>query len=128
MEPIRFQADFFTKYEMKFKALADKKRLQILHELCNRGTVCVCDLTDIIDMPQSKLSYHLKILLDAGMIKKETKGTWNYYQLHNEEISQILSEQLCCIFRPSHTVIASACSTQEKQVSESEQRVPDCCE
>ncbi|WP_407669816.1 ArsR/SmtB family transcription factor [Paenibacillus albus] len=90
----------FNEYEQKFKALADQKRLQILYELCQRGNTCVCDLTEIVDMPQSKLSYHLKILLDAGLITKETKGTWSYYELNSTEIGALLSEQLCCIFRP----------------------------
>ncbi|TJY39870.1 helix-turn-helix transcriptional regulator [Cohnella pontilimi] len=91
----------FAAYEQKFKALADEKRLQILYELCQRGNTCVCDLTEIVEMPQSKLSYHLKILLDAGLIMKETKGTWSYYELNQEEINGILSEKLCCIFRPA---------------------------
>ncbi|RAP78658.1 ArsR/SmtB family transcription factor [Paenibacillus montanisoli] len=91
----------FEKYEQKFKALADQKRLQILFELCQRGNTCVCDLTEIVEMPQSKLSYHLKILLDAGLITKETKGTWSYYELNSDEIGALLSEQLCCIFRPN---------------------------
>ncbi|AZN38377.1 ArsR/SmtB family transcription factor [Paenibacillus albus] len=91
----------FEKYEQRFKALADQKRLQIMYELCQRGNTCVCDLTEIVDMPQSKLSYHLKILLDANLIKKETKGTWSYYELNSDEIDTLLSEQLCCIFRPS---------------------------
>ncbi|REE81558.1 ArsR family transcriptional regulator [Paenibacillus taihuensis] len=91
----------FEEYEQKFKALADQKRLQIMYELCQRGNTCVCDLTEIVDMPQSKLSYHLKILLDANIIKKETKGTWSYYELNSDEIGSLLSEQLCCIFRPN---------------------------
>lgn len=98
------QTDLFKKYETKFKALADQKRLQILHELCQRGNVCVCDLSAIVDMPQSKLSYHLKILLDANLIKKETKGIWNYYELNEDEISYLLSERLCCVFRPTSTI------------------------
>lgn len=64
------------KYEKKFKALADQKRLEIMYELCQRGKTCVCDLTEIFDTPQSKLSYHLKILLDANLVLKETKGKW----------------------------------------------------
>lgn len=98
----------FEAYEQKFKALADVKRLQILHELCQRGNTCVCDLTDIVEMPQSKLSYHLKILLDAGLITKETKGTWSYYELNPTEIDALLSEQLCCIFRPA-TKVSECC-------------------
>jgi ArsR family transcriptional regulator len=89
----------FETYEKKFKALADQKRLHILYELCQRGTTCVCDLTEILGLPQSKLSYHLKILLDAGLITKETRGTWSYYNVNKEQVDALLSEQLCCIFR-----------------------------
>ncbi|EJL31960.1 MULTISPECIES: arsenical resistance operon transcriptional regulator ArsR [Brevibacillus] len=86
-------------YEKKFKALSDQKRLEIMYELCQRGKTCVCDLTEVFDMPQSKLSYHLKILLDANLIIKETKGTWSYYDLNDDEVNHLLSEELCCIFR-----------------------------
>jgi ArsR family transcriptional regulator len=91
----------FEQYETKFKALADRKRLHILYELQQRGKVCVCDLQTILDMPQSKLSYHLKILLETNLIAKETIGTWNYYSLNDREINHLLSEELCCIFRPA---------------------------
>ncbi|MBF7155420.1 ArsR/SmtB family transcription factor [Bacillus zanthoxyli] len=91
---------FFQIYEKKFKALADQKRLHILYELCQRGETCVCDLTDVLELPQSKLSYHLKLLLDANLITKETKGTWSYYDINKKEVDALLSEQLCCIFRP----------------------------
>lgn len=89
----------FQQYEKKFKALADQKRLEIMYELCQRGETCVCDLSEIFDIPQSKLSYHLKILLEAELITKETKGKWNYYDLNNETVDYLLSEELCCIFR-----------------------------
>lgn len=89
----------FSKYEAKFKALADQKRLQIMYVLTQRGNTCVCDLTEIFDMQQSKLSYHLKILLDSGLIKRETKGTWSYYELNSTEVNNLLSPELCCIFR-----------------------------
>jgi ArsR family transcriptional regulator, arsenate/arsenite/antimonite-responsive transcriptional repressor len=90
----------FITYDVKFKALADQKRLHIMHLLCRHGSTCVCDLSEMTEMPQSKLSYHLKILLDANLIKKETRGTWSYYALNNEEVSHLLSEKLCCLFRP----------------------------
>jgi ArsR family transcriptional regulator len=89
----------FSIYEAKFKALADQKRLQIMYELTQRGSICVCDLCEIVDMPQSKLSYHLKILLDAGLIRRETSGTWSYYELNPNEVNHLLSPELCCIFR-----------------------------
>ncbi|MFZ7942588.1 ArsR/SmtB family transcription factor [Neobacillus sp. 19] len=89
----------FQQYEQKFKALADKKRLQIMNLLTQNGSMCVCDLSPLIDMAQSKLSYHLKILLDADLIKKETRGTWSYYELNQNELNRLLSHELCCIFK-----------------------------
>ncbi|PLR95519.1 ArsR/SmtB family transcription factor [Bacillus sp. T33-2] len=93
--------EIFEKYELKFKAIADKKRLQIMNILTEKGEMCVCDLAPLMDMAQSKLSYHLKILLDANIITKRTEGTWSYYQLNQKEINHLLSEELCCLFRPT---------------------------
>ncbi|UTR14040.1 metalloregulator ArsR/SmtB family transcription factor [Salipaludibacillus sp. LMS25] len=91
----------FSIYEKRFKALADQKRLHLLSILCQHGATCVCDLTEVLDLPQSKLSYHLKILLEADLILKEKRGTWNYYYIHSEVINHLLSEELCCLFRPA---------------------------
>ncbi|WP_386063401.1 ArsR/SmtB family transcription factor [Thalassobacillus hwangdonensis] len=91
----------FLDYKKKFKALADEKRLEILHLLCTHGSSCVCDLQPMIGMTQSKLSYHLKILLEADLIEREEKGTWSYYTIKEETMNHLLSEELCCIFRPA---------------------------
>ncbi|RNA68618.1 ArsR/SmtB family transcription factor [Alteribacter keqinensis] len=91
----------FKTYEKQFKALADEKRLEILSLLCNKGEVCVCDLQEDMNMPQSKLSYHLKLLLDAELITREKRGTWNYYSSSGSQLSALLSEDLCCLFRPA---------------------------
>ncbi|GIP53736.1 hypothetical protein J42TS3_27710 [Paenibacillus vini] len=87
-----------SKYEQKFNALSDKNRLKIIHELNKKGKVCVCELTDLLDLPQSKLSYHLKILLDAELILMDRIGKWNYYKLNNNEIQNLISGKLCCVF------------------------------
>lgn len=89
----------FSNYEKKFKALADDRRLHILHEITEHGEVCVYDLSEKLHIPQSKLSYHLKILMDANLIDKETRGTWSYYKLNHSEMNHLLSEELCCLFR-----------------------------
>ncbi|BAD63371.1 ArsR/SmtB family transcription factor [Shouchella clausii] len=88
-------------YQTKFKALADTKRLRLLNILSLRGKTCVCDLMEEMQMSQSKLSYHLKILVDANLLKMETKGTWSYYSVNEPEVDALLSEQLCCILKPS---------------------------
>lgn len=88
------------KYEHTFKALADKKRLHLLHLLSRKGKTCVCHLTEELEMSQSKLSYHLKILMDANLLARETKGTWSYYEINEEEMDRVLSDELCCVFKP----------------------------
>ncbi|WP_419465947.1 ArsR/SmtB family transcription factor [Bacillus spongiae] len=89
----------FLTYEMKFKALADRKRLHILDVLTQNGEMCVCDLAPIVHMTQSKLSYHLKILLDANIIIRETRGTWSYYQINRNEFDHLFSEDLLRLFK-----------------------------
>ncbi|BAB06715.1 metalloregulator ArsR/SmtB family transcription factor [Halalkalibacterium halodurans] len=90
----------FKIFEQKFKALADEKRLLLMYELCQHHEVCVCDLQQMMNLPQSKLSYHLKILLDADLIERQKRGQWNYYRLKDQTVKALLSEQLCCVFRP----------------------------
>ncbi|MBB6449655.1 DNA-binding transcriptional ArsR family regulator [Geomicrobium halophilum] len=51
-------------------------------------------------MSQSKLSYHLKILMDANLLVRETKGTWSYYEINEGEMDRVLSDELCCVFKP----------------------------
>ncbi|OXX84316.1 hypothetical protein AVM15_05105, partial [Paraclostridium benzoelyticum] len=76
-------------YEDIFKALADKKRLEILRTLNKKGSTCVCKLVDEFDLSQSKLSYHLKLLLDNNLIVKISQGKWNYYDINKETLKNV---------------------------------------
>jgi ArsR family transcriptional regulator len=62
-------------------ALNDETRLLILRFIDENGKCCVCDLQNSLDMIQSRLSRHLKILKDAGFLRVERKGTWAYYSV-----------------------------------------------
>lgn len=84
-----------TNYAKQFKALSDPIRLTVLHLLAMNGKLCVCDLEEILNLPQSKLSYHLKILLNAKLIQKEISKTWSYYWVEEENIHELLSDQFC---------------------------------
>jgi ArsR family transcriptional regulator, arsenate/arsenite/antimonite-responsive transcriptional repressor len=66
-----------------FKALADPNRLRLLSIVKNAdgGEACVCDLTEPLDLGQPTVSHHLKILVDAGLLHREKRGTWAYYSL-----------------------------------------------
>ena len=63
-----------------FKALCDPRRLQIL-ELLRGGEKCACILTDALGMPQSSLSYHMKILCDSGIVVGRKEGKWMHYSI-----------------------------------------------
>lgn len=77
-----------------FKALSDPIRLDILKKLYSAESVCVCELTDIFDISQSKLSYHLKLLLSANLINKTSEGKWNFYSVNRDTISRILTYEV----------------------------------
>jgi len=65
-----------------FKALSDTARVAILATLARaEGEVCVCDFTSGLDLNQSTVSHHLKLLKDAGLITSVRRGTWGYYSL-----------------------------------------------
>ncbi|UWD47419.1 metalloregulator ArsR/SmtB family transcription factor [Clostridioides difficile] len=80
--------------ELVFSALSDSIRLSILSELNKKESICVCNLVEYFNMPQSKLSYHLKMLLDANLIIKERQGKWNYYSINMDELEKFLSKEL----------------------------------
>lgn len=65
------------------KALSDPNRLRLLSiiKAGDGGEACVCDLTAPLELGQPTVSHHLKILVDAGFLKREKRGTWAYYSL-----------------------------------------------
>ncbi|MDW7673629.1 MAG: metalloregulator ArsR/SmtB family transcription factor [Bacillota bacterium] len=63
-----------------YKVLADPIRLKILYLLRN-GELCVCEITEALGLSQPKISYHLKILTDSGLIQRRSDWTWSYYSL-----------------------------------------------
>ena len=71
-----------------FHALADPTRLRIV-ELLRHGERCVCDLTEAADAAQSRLSFHLRVLKDAGLLSDRRDGRWVYYQLRQEALDRV---------------------------------------
>ncbi len=71
-----------------FHALSDPTRLRILAALKN-GEQCVCNLTGLLVAQQSRLSFHMKTLKDAGLVKDRRAGRWIHYSLVPEAVEEI---------------------------------------
>ena len=63
--------------------MADPARLRLVSIVASSssGEVCVCDLTEPVGLSQPTVSHHLKILVDAGILAREKRGTWAYFSL-----------------------------------------------
>ena len=73
-----------------FKALGDPHRVRIVNQLVNAGEpVCVCDFTATLGISQPTVSFHLKKLLDSGLILREQRGTWAYYSIDPDAFARL---------------------------------------
>jgi ArsR family transcriptional regulator len=54
--------------------------------------LCVCEFEDYFGMGQSKVSYHMKKLKDAGLVREEKRGKWSFYSLDRETAGELLGE------------------------------------
>jgi ArsR family transcriptional regulator, arsenate/arsenite/antimonite-responsive transcriptional repressor len=67
--------------QLMFDALGDTTRRRILALLVQQGELCVCELTAALDEIQPKISRHLGVLKDAGIVTPRREGTWMFYRL-----------------------------------------------
>ena len=98
--PVSIASDT-TQAAQWFHALSDETRLEII-QLLSGGERCVCDLTDALDAAQSRLSFHLKTLRDAGIVNDRRVGRWIYYSLNRDTLIEI--ENLVTTYKPSARV------------------------
>src|SRR3954470_684816 len=77
--------------ERVFKALADRHRVKILNRLLAAGSeaVCVCEFEEILGLKQSTVSYHLKLLADAGIIVREQRGKYGYFSVASGALERV---------------------------------------
>jgi ArsR family transcriptional regulator len=83
--------DAARELEQVFKALADRHRVKILNRLLSaRGeAVCVCDLEELLGIAQPTVSYHLKQLLNAGILEREKRGAFAYYSIAGGALERV---------------------------------------
>lgn len=72
-----------------FKALSDETRLHIV-DMLSCSELCACDILASFNLSQSTLSYHMKILIDAGVVNSKRSGLWTRYSINEETFEGIL--------------------------------------
>ena len=70
-----------------FHALSDETRLAVL-DMLRDGERCVCELQDALDAAQSRLSFHLRVLREAGLVTDRREGRWSYYSLAPDALGE----------------------------------------
>ena len=95
-----------------FKALCDPKRLAILEQL-RSGEKCACVLQKPMDLTQSGLSYHMKILCDSGLVVSRQEGKWTHYRLSETGKDEAV-ELLLALITPN-TERVCECPSCDKQ-------------
>lgn len=90
-----------------FKAFCDEKRLAIL-ELLRSGEKCACVLIDQMEVGQSSLSYHMKILSESGVVESRQEGKWTHYRL-SESGSKYAASLLIELTTPYAEQISDEC-------------------
>ena len=78
---------------ISLKALSEEIRVRIVMLLFEREA-CVCELMEVFGMAQSKLSHHLLMLKDAGILRDKRRGKWNYYSINKKKMNQANKELL----------------------------------
>lgn len=86
-----------------YKALADETRLRLMR-LVSRGALNVNEIIDILHMGQSRVSRHLKILAEAGLVRGRREGTWIYYEGNGDGEAPLVGETLGHLRRHEHAV------------------------
>ena len=73
------------------KSVADPTRLRLVSLIAGheQQEACVCDLTDPVGLGQPTVSHHLKILVDAGVLRREKRGVWSYYSLEAAVLNRL---------------------------------------
>ncbi len=73
------------------KAVADPVRLRLLSAIraTEDGEACVCDLTDLVGLAQPTVSHHLRVLVDAGLLERERRGTWAWFRVVPTRLDEV---------------------------------------
>lgn len=74
-----------------FKALGDPTRVRLVSLIAaaDGGEACICDLTEPVGLSQPTVSHHMKLLADAGLIRREQRGKWAYFRVNDDALTAV---------------------------------------
>jgi ArsR family transcriptional regulator len=73
-----------------FRALADPARVRIVNLLATCGEpVCICNLTEPLELSQPTVSHHMKKLVEVGLVEREQRGKWAYFTLNDRAVERL---------------------------------------
>jgi ArsR family transcriptional regulator len=89
-----------------FRALGDETRFEIFRLIAAQDApICVCDMVDRFELTQPTISYHLKLLREAGLVTVSQRGVWAYYSADPEGLR--LLEEASAVFTPSRVGVVA---------------------
>lgn len=106
------QADYAAQ-AVVFKALCDETRLRVL-ELLHDGEKCACVLLEHLDIGQSSLSYHMKVLVESGIVASRPEGKWTHYHICPDG-SQAAARLLAELTTPAGAKHGSSCCNNQQE-------------
>lgn len=97
----------YAEYAILYKAVADETRLKII-DMLSCGELCACKILEAFAITQPTLSYHMKVLMDCGIVKGRRNGSWMNYTLDQDRVNdmavfwrQLTQEKEDCISKES---------------------------
>jgi ArsR family transcriptional regulator, arsenate/arsenite/antimonite-responsive transcriptional repressor len=90
------------------QAIGEPTRFSILRRL-HKGERCVCELTDALDAAQSRLSFHLRALKDAGLVTDRREGRWMYYTINPDALREVEDLVRALLPEPSSQSRSAGC-------------------
>lgn len=73
----------------RLKALSDPTRLRMFSMISSTQEQCACDLTEPLGIGQPTVSHHLKVLHEAGLVRRDQRGKWAYYTVDPDALQEL---------------------------------------
>lgn len=108
-----------------YKCLADDTRLRCLLLICHEQELCVCELTEALQLSQPKVSRHLSLLRTMGIVSDRRQGQWVYYRL-NPELESWAESVIVQTLHNNLSIIESAL-TRLAKIGSPVERIQTCC-